>query len=353
MMAALALLLAFADFPSLLSQAGKSREAHRTGEAISLYKQALQLQPSSGEALWYLGLCLNEKERHEEAASAFSRLTAQAPEQGAGWAMLGISQFHLKQYDKALASLRKAHQLKVPALNGLDRVARYHLVILLNRAGQFDVASGLLMTFVAENAVTPLVTTATGISTLRMKALPGDLPRDKAEVVRMAGEAAILGWQKRPGEAMSQAEKLLEKYPAQPNANYLMGYLKLLDHDPKAIEYFEREVKIQPDHVQARLQIAYEYVNRGQPDKGLSYAKQAVSLAPDDFIARDIYGRILLAVDDVKSAVPELEAAVQLQPANAEAHLHLATAYNRSGRKEAAARHREIFATLEKERKNE
>lgn len=353
MIAALGLLLAFADFSSLMSQAGKSREAQRTEQAISLYRQAVTLQPASSEAWWYLGLCLSEKQRYAEAADAFSKVTGQLPQQGASWAMLGISQFNLKQYDKALASLRKAHMLNVPELNGLNRVARYHFVILLNRAGQFDLASGLLMTFVAENAVTPLVRTAAGISTLRMNVLPHDLSQEKAEVVQLAGQAAILAWQKRTTDAIKQAEVLLSKYPQQPNGAYLMGYLLLLNHEPEAMEYFERELKIQPEHVQARLQIAYEYVNRGQPEKGLAYAQQAVSLAPNDFIARDILGRILLAVDDVKGAVPELEAAVKLQPASPEAHLHLATAYNRSGRKEAAARHREIFAKLEKERKNE
>jgi tetratricopeptide (TPR) repeat protein len=313
----------------------------------------VKLQPASAEAWWYLGLCLSDKERYAEAAGAFTNVTAQLPRQGAGWAMLGISQFHLKEYGQALASLRKAQQLKVPALNGLDRVARYHFAILLNREGQFEIASGVLMTFVAENAVTPLVETATGISALRMKMLPADLPGHRQEAVNVAGEAVILGWQKRTADAIRKAGALLEKYPEQPNANYLMGYLLLLDHSPKAIEYFERELKLQPDHVQARLQIAYEYVNRGQAEKGLEYAKQAVALAPDDFIARDILGRILLALDNVKAAVPELETAVKLQPESAEAHLHLATAYNRSGRREDAARHREIFAKLEKERKYE
>jgi tetratricopeptide (TPR) repeat protein len=353
MIAAVALLLAFVDFQSLLSQAGKSREGQRIDEAISLYREAVKLQPASAEAWWYLGLCLNDKQRYDEAAKAFASVAAQLPRQGAGWAMLGISQFRLKQYDKALESLRKAHQWKVPALNGLDRVARYHFAILLNRAGQFDLASGLLMTFVAENAVTPLVNTATGTSALRMNVLPGDLPPTREEVVKLAGEAVILGWQKRPSEAIRKAGILLDKYPEQPNANYLMGYLLLLDQNPKSMEYFERELKLQPDHVQARLQIAYEYVNRGQPEKGLAYAKQAATLAPGDFIARDMLGRILLAVDDVQAAVPELESAVKLQPDSAEAHLHLATAYNRSGRKEAAAREREIFGRLEKERKSE
>ena len=37
------LLLAFTDFSSLMSQAGKSREAQRTEQAISLYRQAVHI----------------------------------------------------------------------------------------------------------------------------------------------------------------------------------------------------------------------------------------------------------------------------------------------------------------------
>lgn len=352
MIALLALLFAL-DFSSLMSQAGKARASQKTDEAIELYKQAVKLQPASSEAWWYLGLCFYEKDRHAEGAAAFAKVTTQFPKQGAGWAMLGVEQFNLKQYDEALASLGKANNLGVPDLNGLQKIARYHYAVLLNRAGKFELSSSLLLLFVPEGAVTPLVRTAAGIAALRLRVLPDAIPADKKEQVQLAGEAAILAWQKRVADAKKPAATLLDKYPKEPNAHYLMGYLLLLEQDPKCIDYFEEELKLQPDHVQARLQIAYEYLNRGNAAKGLSYAKEAVKRAPQDFIAHNILGRILMALDQVEAAVPELETAVKLEPASAEAHFHLATAYNRTGRKDEAARHREMFAKLDKERKKE
>lgn len=344
--------LAFAlDFPELMSQAQKARESQETDKAIHLYREALKVQPAATEAWWYLGLCYSSKGQHGDATEAFVKVTQQQPKQGAGWAMLGVEQFAMGAYDRSWDSLRRAHTLGVPAMNGLNRIARYHQAILANRAGHFDISGALLMTFVAEDAVTPLVKRAAGISALRLKLLPDQVPASKMDQVRLAGEASIFAWRKLTADARTLVGELLAKYPDEPNANYLMGYLYLLETNPKSIDYFERELKVQPNHVQAREQIAYEYLNRGEAVRGLPYAEAAAKLDPADFIAHNILGRILMAVDRPDDAVRELELAVKLQPSNPEAHFHLASAYNRTHRRNDAARHREIFAKLEKERK--
>ncbi|HYO81448.1 MAG TPA: tetratricopeptide repeat protein [Bryobacteraceae bacterium] len=333
-----------------LAQANAAREANRPDEAIALYRQVLKTSPANAEAWWYLGLLLYEKDKHTEAAQAFSKVAVQQPKQGAGWAMLGITEYRNGRYDQALAHLRKAHSLGVPPLNNLDKVARYHLVALLNRSGEHDLASGLLLMFVRDAAITPSVKKVAGIAALGMKVLPEEIKPEQREPITIAGEASMLAWQKRNPEARAEGTKLLARYPKLANVHYLMGYLLLLENDGNCVDYFKRELELDPEHVPARLQIAYELLRRGEAAAGLPYAEEAIQRAPANFVGRNIYGRILLDLDRADEAVRELEHAVKLAPGSAEAHFHLASAYNRAGRKQDAARHREIFSKLEQAR---
>jgi tetratricopeptide (TPR) repeat protein len=334
----------------LLAQANAAREANRPVEAIGLYRKVVQAAPANTEAWWYLGLLQYETGEAKAAADAFLKVTSQQPKRGAGWAMLGLAQYGYRDYAGALASLRRAQALGLPAMNNLDKVARYHLAALLNRSGEHDLASGLLMSFVSGGAVTPRVTEAAGIAALRMPSLPEEIAAENREAVALAGEASILAWQKRLAEAREKSAELLAKHPNQANANYLMGYVLLLANNEGSVAYFQRELERDRGHVPARLQIAYELLRRGEAAAGLPYAAEAARLAPDHFVARNIHGRILLDLGEVPQAVRELEAAVKLAPGSPEAHFHLSSAYNRAGRKSEAARHREIFSKLEAER---
>lgn len=336
---------------TLMDRANAARDAQRLDEAIGLYQQIVKAEPANAEALWYLGLGLYEKDRYAEAAPAFRKLTAIHPKQGAGWAMLGLCEYRNKRYDSALTALRRARALGVPPMNDLEKVSRYHLAVLLNHAGEFELSSSILMTFVADNAVTPQITEAAGVSALRLRVLPGETPDAMKEPVDWAGKASILAWQKRTSEAMSDATRLQERYPKLANVHYLMGYLRLLSNDPASIAEFEKELALDGNHVQARMQIAYEYLKRGEAEKGLPYAVRATALAPRDFIAHNIHGRILLDLNRAAEAAVALETAAKLAPSSPEAHFHLASAYTRLGRKADAARHRAIFAKLDQERK--
>jgi tetratricopeptide (TPR) repeat protein len=333
-----------------LAQAHAAREANRTADAIRLYKQVVRTAPASTEAWWYLGLLQYDLGKSLDAIQAFSKVTEQQPKRGAGWAMLGLAQYQRQDYRGALESLRRAQAFGVPPLNNLDKVSRFHLATLLNRFGEYDLSSGLLMSFVSGDAVTPQVQQAAGIAALRLAVLPEELAADDKEPVAIAGEAAVLVWQKRIAEAKSKAIELLTKDASRPNANYLMGYVLLIANDDSCLDYFKKELERDPAHVPARLQIAYELLRRGDAAASLPYAAEAAKREPRNFVARDIYGRILLDLNRTKEAISELEIAVKLAPGSPEAHLHLASAYMRASRKMEAARHRDIFTKLEAER---
>ncbi len=96
------------------------------------------------------------------------------------------------------------------------------------------------------------------------------------------------------------------------------------------------------------MQIAYEYVNRGDAQAALPWAKQAVAAAPNSFAARKALGQALLDTGDVEGAIRELELGITLAPQSPGLHFTLAKAYQRAGRLDDAARERAEFSRLDR-----
>ncbi|PYU88166.1 MAG: hypothetical protein DMG08_26565, partial [Acidobacteria bacterium] len=140
-------------------------------------------------------------------------------------------------------------------------------------------------------------------------------------------------------------------FPDTPNVHYSFGVFLLAEDPVAALEEFRRELRISPNHVPARLQIAFEYIKRNEHEKGLAYAQEAVKLSPDSFAARNALGRILLEMEQTQRAIEELEAGLELAPDSPEMHFAVARAYERAGRKDDAARAREEFKKLDRIRR--
>ena len=60
-----------------------------------------------------------------------------------------------------------------------------------------------------------------------------------------------------------------------------------------AVAELEKEIKVDPGAVYARLEIAYERIKEGQHAQALPYAEEAVRLAPGLFAAHNALGRAL------------------------------------------------------------
>jgi predicted Zn-dependent protease len=337
-------------FDQALQQANAARDANRVDDAIKLYREAVRLKPSASEAWWYMGTLLYERDDYGNAQQAFEKLTALEPRGGAGWVLLGLCEFRNGAYEKSLADLHRGRTLGVGDNKELEAVGRYHQAILSNRAGQFELAMALLTEFAREGADQPPIIEATGIAALRLPTLPADLAVEKKEIVMMAGKAAFAGNSRRIEDALRESEALVAKYPNHPNVHYMMGVLLLQEQKEGAFAEFEKELTISAGHIPSRLQIALEYLQRGQAERALPRAAEAARLAPDNFAARTVYGRALLESGKPSAAIRELEAAVRLAPESAESHFALGNAYSRAGRKVEAQRERDVFQKLQKAR---
>jgi Flp pilus assembly protein TadD len=96
------------------------------------------------------------------------------------------------------------------------------------------------------------------------------------------------------------------------------------------------------------MQIAFEYLKRGDAQSALPWARQTVATAPKAFPAHKALGQALLETGDVDGAIEELLTGIKLAPDSPSLHFQLARAYQRAGRTEDAARERSEFTRLDR-----
>jgi tetratricopeptide (TPR) repeat protein len=335
-------------FDALVKQATEARQAERWEEAIALYAKTVKLRPTYVEGYWYQGTAYYSLDKFAECRDRFRDVRRLAPKNGAASAFLGLCEFGLKDYDRALQHLLQSRVLGVGDVPELGSVARYHTAMLLTRTGQYEQALQTLGEFAHEGEDSSRVIEAMGMATLRMAMFPSELPPDRREMILMAGRASYQMATRNTAAAGKGFEALALRYPETPNVHYAYGVYLLLEQPDRALDEFKRELELQPGHPQSLMQLAFEYLNRGDAPTALSWAKQAVAAAPKDFAARKVLGQALLDTGDVPGAIAELEQGVKLAPESPGLHFSLARAYQRAGRLEDANRERDEFTRLDR-----
>ena len=337
------------EFDRLVKLADEARVSERLDEAISLYGQALKIKPKWPEGWWYIGAIFYQKDIYPPARDAFQNLVALEPERGPAWAMLGLCQFQTGELERAAMALEKSRSLGVRDNSELAVVVRYHTALLYIRFEYFENAYEVLTEFTGVGNESSKVIEAFGLALLRMPMLPKEIPPTQREKILVAGRAGYSMAARRMDDARAAFDMLLAQYPNDPNIHYPFGVYMLAQDADLAMKEFKRELEISPLHYPAMVQMAFEYLKRDQYDDALPLAEKAVQLAPKLYAARNVLGRVLLELGQVDRAVSELEEGVKLAPSSPEMHFALARAYTRAGRKQDAAREREIFKKLQDE----
>lgn len=337
-----------ADFEALLKAATEARQAERWEDAIALYGKAVKLKPDYVEGYWYQGTSYYSLDDYTNCRTAFRAVIRRAPKNGAAHAFLGLCEFGLKEYDRSLQHLLDSRTLGVGDVPDLGKVARYHAGLLMARAEQYEQALETLGEFASEGDDNPRVIEAMGIATLRFPMLPIELPPDRREMVLMAGRASYMMATRNTVAAETAFKALASRYPETPNVHYAYGVFLLQEQPDTAIEEFKRELAIQPAHPWSLIQLAYEYLKRGDAATALPYARQGVEAAPKAFPARKALGQALLESGDIEGAIRELQAGIELAPESPGLHFTLARAYQRAGRLDDAERERNEFIRLDR-----
>lgn len=337
-----------AEFDRLVKEATAARQAERWEEAIALYARLVKLKPDYVEGHWYQGTAYYTLEEFTQCREAFRKVTRLAPKNGAGYAFLGLCEFGLKDYDRSLQHLLQSRILGVGDVPELGSVARYHASVLMTRIEQYEQALETLGEFAGQGDDNPRVIEAMGLATLRMPLLPSEAPPDRREMILMAGRASYMMATRNTAAAETAFQALVARYPERPNVHYAYGVFLLQEKPDKAIEEFKKELEIQPGHPSALMQIAYEYLNRGEAKTALPWAQQAVAAAPKEFAAHKALGQAMIDAGDVEGAIKELLIGIQLAPESPGLHFQLARAYQRAGRMEDAQRERDEFTRLDR-----
>ena len=335
------------QFDQLLKSATAAREAEHWEDAVDLYGKIVKLRPDYAEGYWYQGTALYQLDKFQECRDSFRKVTRFSPNNGPAHAFLGLCEFGLKNYDRALEQLMQSRTLGV-ADKDLGGVARYHAGIIMTRIQQYSQALQTLGEFAAEGNDNPRIIEAMGIATLRMAMLPTEVPPDRREMVLMAGRGSYMMATRMTDAAGKAFEGLVARYPETPNIHYAYGVFLLIEQPAKAIEEFKRELEIQPNDPESLMQIAYQNLKDSDPASALPWAKQAVDAAPNVFASHRALGEALAGTGDVEGGIAQLEIAIRQAPDSPGTHFALAKAYQRAGRANDAAKERAEFVRLDR-----
>jgi tetratricopeptide (TPR) repeat protein len=336
------------EFDKLVREAAAARDAGRIDESIALYQKAIKLRPSWAEGYWSLGTAFYELDKYAEAKDAFARVVRLQPKSGPAFGFKGLCEVQLKDYDSAVDDLMHASDLGITEPKDLVDAVAYNAAIALTRVEKYEFALATLQKFVGEANDSPRVIEALGIALLRIPMIPSELPPDRRELVMLAGRGAYYQAARKPAAAKSAFELLVQRYPDTPNVHYAYGVYLLGDDADRGIEEFKQELKLSPDHLPSILQIAFEYLKRSDWESARPWAQKAVDLDSRDFAARRALGQVLLETGDTAGSIAQFETGVKLAPDSPSLRFMLARAYQKAGRQEDAERERAEFLRLDK-----
>ena len=331
-------------FQQLSQSADRAREQSRDADAIQLYGRALALKPDSQESLWYLATLLYAKNEFAAARDRFRMFLALRPDAGAAWALLGLSEFQLCEYPRALDHLQRAVAAGTGDNDDLKSSVIHALGILLTRFEHYDDSLDVLFAN-AKNCDDPTLD-AEGLAGLRLPLLPSEIPQDRHPLIRLAGQGLCAVQQGRTDDALKFFSSMKASYPNEPGVHFLLGSLLMSTRPAEGIAEMKHELEISPSNVPARNRLAEQYTKSGQIDQALILAREAKKLEPGNFSVNITLGEALIAKGESAEGIKELEAARDNVPDNIRIRLDLARAYAGVGRAEDAKREKQQLEKL-------
>jgi len=337
------------SFEQIDKEADAARAAYRLNDAVNLYREGVRLRPTWGEGWWSLGSLLYDEDRFPEAEAAFRRFVLISPKTDPAYAFLGLCEYETRDYDLALRHFRSWATAGWPGTPQLIDVAVFHFASLLTRDGEFVQALYLLATQAAKMGENPALTEAMGLASLRIRNVPEDYPPEHREMVWLAGEAAAYAAQSPHDFARADyyADRLLSRYPEQPEVHYLQGTLFTFESKTAEAEReYRQELRISPQHVSAMLALVNIDLGNNHLSEAESLAKRAIEIEPKNPEAHHALGRVMMATNHFSESASELETAKRLGPDVASIRSHLAMVYGRLGRQQDAKAEADAYLSL-------
>lgn len=344
-----------AAYAHALEAAGESARAapvreSEQSDAAGWYGSTKPADPhpaTNDDAAWQQAMQAYSSRDYPRTLSLLRGWVESHPEDGTAWAVIGLAEYAQHEDDNALLHLERGRRLGVHAGREASEFALFRLALLLNRAGRFDEAMGILGPLNNSPQPPQELPIAFGLALLHRPALPDQVPPAQQPLIEEAGGIAALLVASRYDEAFPRFRKLLAAHPDTPWLHYAYGTaLESLSQFDEAAAQMREETKLSPASAQPWTALASIALKQHQPADALTAAQKAVALAPASADAVYEFGRAQLESGDAQAAAASLERAVRLAPQSPEPHFALARAYARLGDTTKAAAERAEFARL-------
>jgi protein O-GlcNAc transferase len=338
------------DFERLFARALELQQAGDTLGAIDTYKAALTIIPDRADALSNLGAAYVRLGQFDDAIAQYEAALKSDSTNNAVRLNLGLAYYKSARPNQAIPQLKRVVASDPEAKNAYLVLADCYLQI-----GQDKELVALLKPreslFGNDLAYAYLL----GTALLHVDAAAGQKYNDRIFGVGESAEAHLLmgvahiGRQDYPA-AKTECKRALELNPRLPTAHaqYGRAMLALGEHDA-AERAFRAELALNINDFEANLQLGYMRKSAQKFDDASTYLERATTIRPNDLAARKLLASLRLQTGQVVVAVRMFVAIIIEAPDLIEAHVPLATAYNRLKRKDDAQRERAIIDRLNAE----
>jgi tetratricopeptide (TPR) repeat protein len=275
--------------------------------AEAVFREAIRLAPDDTTAHNNQSTALGGQGRHEEAIAESREAIRLDPYGFYAHTGLGLSLHALGRTEEGIAELREAIRLKPNHYR-----AHASLGVMLYSQERLDEG-------IAEIR-----------EAIRFKPDEAGLHQELGRALAMQGQI---------DDAIQELHLAIHLQPDDPSFHNTLGAIFCDNkHDyPAAEAEFRRAIQLQPDFVEAHVNLGNALRGLGRPDEAIAAFREAIRLQPDHASAHIRLGAILC---DVKHDFPAAEAAfreaIRLQPENPVAHKNLGWTLIKLGRFDAA-----------------
>ncbi len=202
------------SFDRIADEAIQAWKESRDDEAIKLFGHGLKMRPDWDDGLWYLGAIYYEHENFRDARNMLRHYLARNPEKGAGWALVGMSDYKLREYVHAREDLQRALASGLQGHKELTGPVYYYSALLLTREEHFNDSAALLYQLKDGDEgrihVDAPLDVPMGLNALGYAILSEETPADRIELVRQTGMAVFARFEQRRDEADEDTAAIVE-----------------------------------------------------------------------------------------------------------------------------------------------
>jgi tetratricopeptide (TPR) repeat protein len=336
------------DFDRLLARA---MELHKAGDilgAIDTYKSALTIFPDRADALSNLGAAYVRLGQFDDAVKQYEAALKSDPMNNAVRLNLALAYYKSARPNQAIPQLNRVLASDPEAKNAYLVLADCFLqtgqdkeVIALLKPREQLFGSDLAYAYLLGTALLYTGDGAEGQKYVDRVFGAGD----SAEAHLLLGLAYLGRLDYR--SAKEELQRAVQLNPKLPTAHSLYGRaLRALGDQDGAERAFRRELEQNVNDFEANLQMGNLRKDAQRFAEASTYLERAMTIRPEDLVARKLLASLRLQTGRTEDAVALLEEIVEDAPDLVEAHVQLATAYNRLKRKEDAAREQAIIDRL-------